>query len=88
MRYVEPARQSRQVRFSVRCGTIEKELGIANRNSSREFLDSPVCAAIPAAPVTSVYGKLLQMGGILTDVYMEIGGAKRAIRVEREGYTR
>src|SRR5215471_16311118 len=31
LRYVEPARRSRQARFSIRCGTIEKELGMSNR---------------------------------------------------------
>src|SRR5215475_2137509 len=31
LHYVEPARRSRQARFSVRCGTIEKELGMRNR---------------------------------------------------------
>src|SRR5262249_29518382 len=31
LHYVEPARRSRQARFSVRCGTIEKELGMSNR---------------------------------------------------------
>jgi hypothetical protein len=31
MHYVDPARKSRQARFSVRCGTIEKELRMSNR---------------------------------------------------------
>lgn len=119
--YVETARQSRQARFSIRCGTIEKELGMSNRiahvctalktpkfldpNRLRlvettgppsgtsttvvytyEFLDT---AAGPATPVsTSIFEKLLQMEGILKDVYKEIGGAERAIREEREGYSR
>ena len=30
-RYVEPARSDHQPRFTVRCGTIEKELGMQNR---------------------------------------------------------
>jgi hypothetical protein len=124
LRYVEPARRSRQSRFSVRCGTIEKELGMSNRiahvctalktpkflepNGLRlvetsgppsgtsttvvytyEFLDAGTSAAAPAAsPSASVLGKLLQMEGILKDVYKEIGGAERAIREEREGYSR
>jgi hypothetical protein len=51
-----------------------------------EFLNT---ATVPAAPVsTSIYEKLLQMEGILKDVYKEIGGAERAIREEREGYSR
>jgi hypothetical protein len=42
-----------------------------------------------AAPVnTSVFEKLLQMEGILKEVYKEMGGAERAIREEREGYSR
>lgn len=53
-----------------------------------EFLDLPLGAATPAATATSIYGKLLQMEGILKDVYKEIGGVERAIRKEREGYTR
>jgi len=124
MSYVEPARQQRQLRFSVRCGTIEKELGMSNRtfqvctalktakflepNGLRlvdvsgppsgasttvvytyEFLDTVAraTAPVPSTP-SSIYGKLLQMEGILKDVYKEIGGAERAIREEREGYTR
>ena len=51
-----------------------------------EFLDT---AATPAAPVNSpIFQKLLKMEGILKDVYKEIGGAERAIREEREGYSR
>jgi hypothetical protein len=124
LRYVEPARRSRQARFSVRCGTIEKELGMSNRiahvctalktpkflepNGLRlvetsgppsgtsttvvytyEFLDNPVGAASPVAPGnSSIFEKLLQMEGILKDVYKEIGGAEEAIREEREGYSR
>jgi hypothetical protein len=124
LRYVEPARRSRQVRFSVRCGTVEKELGMSNRiahvctalktskflepNGLRlvetsgppsgtsttvvytyEFVDTAISSAAPAASVSlSVFEKLLQMEGILKDVYKEIGGAERAIREEREGYTR
>jgi hypothetical protein len=37
---------------------------------------------------SSIFQKLLQMEGILKDVYKEIGGAERAIREEREGYSR
>jgi hypothetical protein len=33
LHYVEPARQGRQSKFSVRCGTIEKELGMSNRTA-------------------------------------------------------
>lgn len=121
LHYVEPARQSRQARFSIRCGTIEKELRMSNQiahvctalktpkflqpNGLRlvetsgppsgtsttvvytyEFLDA---AAATAAPVSaSIFKKLLQMEGILKEVYQEIGGAERAIRQEREGYSR
>mgnify|MGYP000735620806 CR=1 FL=1 len=54
-----------------------------------EFLDAAVRAAAPAAPLNaSIFQKLLQMDGILKDVYKEIGGAERAIREEREGYSR
>lgn len=31
--YVEPARLSQQDRFSVRCGTVERELGMSNRTA-------------------------------------------------------
>jgi hypothetical protein len=31
LRYVEPARRSGKARFSIRCGTIAKELGVSNR---------------------------------------------------------
>jgi hypothetical protein len=124
LHYVEPARRGRQARFSVRCGTVEKELGMSNRiahvctslktpkfldpNGLRlvetsgppsgtsttvvytyEFLDIAVRAAAPAAPVrSSIFKKLLQMEGILKDVYKEVGGAERAVQEEREGYSR
>jgi hypothetical protein len=39
LHYVEPARQNRQAKFSVRCGTIEKELGMSNRTAQ-------VCSAL------------------------------------------
>ena len=122
--YVEPARLRHQGRFSVRCGTVEKELGLSNRvvhvctalkgprflepNGLRlvetsgppsgtsttvvytyEFRDSPSKAAVSQASDTvSIYTKLRQMEGILKDVYKELGGAERAIREEREGYSR
>lgn len=121
--YVEPARRSHQERFSVRCGTIEKELGMSNRinhicaalksrkffepNGLRlvetsgppsgmgnrvvyayEFLDSASSATSKAADTVSIYTKLRQMEGVLKDVYKELGGAERAIREEREGYSR
>jgi hypothetical protein len=124
LNYLEPARRRRQSRFSVRCGTIEKELGMANRiahvctalktskflepNGLRlvgtsgppsgtsttveytyEFLDTAAPPTAPAARVSpSIFEKLLQMEGILKDVYKEIGGAERAIQEEREGYSR
>jgi hypothetical protein len=125
LHYVELARQRRQSRFSVRCGTIEKELGMSNRiahvctalktskflepNGLRlvetsgppsgtsttvvytyEFVDTAVrAAAAPAPPKNaSIFQKLLQMEGVLKDVYKEIGGAEQAIREEREGYSR
>ena len=51
-----------------------------------EFLNA---APAPAARVhTSIFEKLLQMEGILRDVYKEIGGAEKTIREEREGYSR
>ena len=55
-----------------------------------EFLDTAVRpAAAPATSVgSSIFEKLLQMEGILKDVYKEIGGAEKAIREEREGYSR
>ena len=124
VKYVEPARLSRQGRFSVRCGTVEKELGMSNRiaqvctalKSSKfldpnglrlietsgppsgtsttvvytyEFGDSVSNAALPkASDAASIYAKLRLMEGILKDVYRELGGAERAIREEREGYSR
>ena len=54
-----------------------------------EFRDSAPTAATSKAPATeSIYAKLRQMEGILKDVYRELGGAERAIREEREGYSR
>ena len=124
VKYVEPARLSRQVRFSVRCGTVEKELGMSNRiahvctalkgskflepNGLRlvetsgppsgtsttvvytyEFRDSAPTTATPKpSDAATIYGKLRQMEGILREVYRELGGAERAIREEREGYSR
>jgi hypothetical protein len=124
LRYVEPARRSRQSRFSVRCGTIQKELGMSNRTAhvctalktpkflepnglrlvetsgpasgtsttvtyTYEFLDNAVGAAQTSAPVSSsIFQKLLQMEGILKDVYKELGGAEKAIQEERKGYSR
>jgi len=120
-RYVEPARRNRQTQFSVRCGTIEKELGMSNRTAhictalktskflepnglrlveasgpksgtsttvvyTYAFLDTAAPAAAPVS--TSIFEKLLRMEGILKEVYKEIGGAERAIREEREGYSR
>jgi len=38
--------------------------------------------------IVSVYEKLLQLEGVLKDVYRELGGAERAIREERDGYSR
>lgn len=124
IKYVDPARLSQQHRFSVRCGTVEKELGMSNRiaqvcsalktpkfldpNGLRlvevsgppsgtsttvvytfEFRDSAANASISKTSETvSIYAKLRQMEGILKDVYRELGGAERAIREEREGYSR
>jgi hypothetical protein len=54
-----------------------------------EFLDTAALAAASPAPKGStIFEKLLQMEGILKDVYKEIGGAERAVREEREGYSR
>src|SRR5215472_1525740 len=39
LHYVEPARLSHQGRFFVRCGTVEKELGMSNRINH-------ICAAL------------------------------------------
>lgn len=124
LRYVEPARRNRQPRFSVRCGTIEKELGMSNRTAhvcnalktskflepnglrlvdtsgppsgtsttvvyTYEFQGASVSPPAPETPVSpSIFEKLLQMEGILRDVYKELGGAERAIQEEREGYSR
>jgi hypothetical protein len=125
LHYVEPARRKQQARFSVRCGTIEKELGMSNRiahvctalkgpkfldpNGLRlvetsgppsgtsttvvytyEFVGTPNAASRSAASTASLSAldKLLQMEGILSEVYKELGGAERAIRTEREGYGR
>jgi hypothetical protein len=122
VKYVEPARLSRHGRFSIRCGTVEKELGMSNRTAqvctalkSAKFLEpnhlrlvettgppsgmgrntvytyefrdaTPNTANAPATG--SIYAKLRQLEGILKDVYKELGGAERAIREEREGYSR
>ena len=51
-----------------------------------EFLNTDAASLAPAT--TSIFEKLLQMEGILKDVYKEIGGAERAIGEEREGYSR
>lgn len=125
VKYVEPARLSHQERFSVRCGTVEKELGMSNRinhvcaalKSASKFLDpnslrlvgtsgppsgmsttvvytyefqgsASNTAASKPSDAPSIYAKLRQMEGILKDVYKELGGAERAIREEREGYSR
>jgi hypothetical protein len=54
-----------------------------------EFLSTEARPAIHAAAMsTSIFDKLVQMEGILKDVYKELGGAERAIREEREGYSR
>ncbi len=54
-----------------------------------EFRDSAPGGATHRVPATgSIYAKLRQMEGILRDVYRELGGAERAIREEREGYSR
>jgi len=54
-----------------------------------EFRDSvPNSATSRAAAAGSIYAKLRQMEGLLRDVYKELGGAERAIRDEREGYSR
>ena len=124
VKYVEPARLGRQQRFSVRCGTIQKELGMSNRIAlvcnalktpkfldpnglslaetsgppsgtsttvvlTYEFRDSGPNSSLPKTSATgTIYAKLRQMEGILKDVYKELGGAERAIREEREGYSR
>ena len=54
-----------------------------------EFEDSvPSTSKSKAVDSASIYTKLRQMEGILKDVYKELGGAERAIREEREGYSR
>ena len=54
-----------------------------------EFLETARHAEAFATPAgSSIFQKLLQMEGILKDVYKEIGGAEKAIREEREGYSR
>ncbi len=35
-----------------------------------------------------VLQRLVEMEGLLRDVYRELGGSERAIREEREGYSR
>jgi len=122
--YVEPARLSHQERFSIRCGTVEKELGMSNRINHicaalktpkffepnglllidtsgppsgmsttvvytyefRDFASNTTMSK--ASDSASIYAKLRQMEGILKDVYKELGGSERAIREEREGYSR
>jgi hypothetical protein len=124
VKYVEPARLSHLGRFSVRCGTVEKELHMSNRiahvctalkgskfldpNGLRlvetsgppsgtsttviytyEFREPAQNTAVSKDPGTmSIYAKLRQMEGMLRDVYKELGGAEKAIREEREGYSR
>jgi hypothetical protein len=123
-RYVDPARHAGKKQFSLRCGTVEKELGMSNRTNhvcsalkSRKFLEAnglrlveasgppsgvgitveytfefqesaPMHEPKQTAIAPSIYGKLRQMEGMLTDVYRELGGAEKAIREEREGYSR
>jgi len=125
LHYVEPARNSHQQQFRVRCGTVAKKLadvsnslnqictalksrkflepnglrlveksdppsGMGNRVVyTYEFLDSaPSTAKNCPSDSVSIYAKLRQMEGILKHVYNELGGGDRAIRGEREGYTR
>jgi hypothetical protein len=124
MKYVEPARLSHKAQFSVRCGTVEKELGMSNRTAhvctalkGSKFLDpnglrlvdttgpqsktsttvvytyefrhsAPNSATVKPPDAASIYAKLRQMEGILRDVYEDLGGAEKAIREEREGYSR
>ena len=52
----------------------------------REY--APNTALSKATVAAPIYAKLRQMEGILRDVYKELGGAERAIREEREGYSR
>ena len=53
-----------------------------------EFRGSAPAATSKATEARSIYVQLRQMEGILKDVYRELGGAGRAIREEREGYSR
>lgn len=54
-----------------------------------EFCDSERnTARSKTSEIASLYDKLKQMEGILKDVYRELGGAERAVREEREGYSR
>lgn len=53
-----------------------------------EFGDESKAALPKTSDAASIYAKLRQMEGILKDVYRELGGAERAIREEREGYSR
>jgi len=54
-----------------------------------EFRESISNTATPKpSDAPSIYAKLRQMEGIFKDVYKELGGAEKAIREEREGYSR
>lgn len=54
-----------------------------------EFRESAADIAKPdVSDSASIYSKLRQMEGILKGVYRELGGAERAVREEREGYSR
>ncbi len=54
-----------------------------------EFRDlASNASASQVANTGSIYAKLRQMEGILGEAYKELGGAERAIREEREGYSR
>ncbi len=54
-----------------------------------EFRGSaPGAASFQAPGSASIYAKLRQMEGVLREVYAQLGGAERAIREEREGYSR
>lgn len=54
-----------------------------------EFHDSaPGTAKSKTSDTISIYARLRQMEGILKEVYKELGGAERAVREEREGYSR
>ena len=52
----------------------------------RDVASNPVAAN--ASDNASIYAKLRQMEGILKEVYEELGSADRAIKEEREGYSR